>query len=85
MATFTRRHPLLGYYVLTFALSWGGFLLMVGPTSLTNTNWQAEAKFLYAIMVMLAGPSVAGLLLTGLVDGRAGYRDLFLRFCKWAG
>jgi len=83
MATFIRRRPLLAYYVLTFALSWGGFLLMVGPSSLANPNWQAEGKFLSAIMVMLAGPSIAGLLLTGLVDGRAGYRDLFLRLCKW--
>ena len=83
MATFIRRHPLLAYYVLTFALSWGGFLLVVGPSSLVNTNWQADGKFLSAIMVMLAGPSIAGLLLTGLVDGRAGYRDLFLRLGKW--
>ena len=82
MATLIRRHPLLAYYVLTFALSWGGFVLLVGPSSLVNTNWQAEGKFLSAVMVMLAGPSIAGLLLTGLVDGRAGYRDLFLRLRK---
>ena len=83
MATLIRKNPLLAYYVLTFALSWGGFLLVVGPSSLVNTNWQAEGKFLSAIMVMLAGPSIAGLLLTGLVDGRAGYRDLFVRLRKW--
>jgi pimeloyl-ACP methyl ester carboxylesterase/membrane protease YdiL (CAAX protease family) len=83
MATLVRRHPLLAYYVLTFALSWGGFLLVVGPSSLLNTNWQAEGKFLSAIMVMLAGPGLAGLLLTGLVDGRAGYRDLSLRLRTW--
>ena len=83
MATLIRRHPLLAYYVLTFALSWGGFVLVVGPSSLVNTSWQAEGKFLSAVMVMLAGPSIAGLLLTGLVDGRAGYLELFLRLRKW--
>jgi pimeloyl-ACP methyl ester carboxylesterase/membrane protease YdiL (CAAX protease family) len=83
VSTLSRRHPLLAYYILTFALSWGGFVLAVGPSSLVNTNWQAEGKFLSAVMVMLAGPSIAGLLLTGLVDGRAGYLDLFLRFRKW--
>lgn len=83
MAILIRRHPLLAYYVLTFALSWGGFVLVVGPGSLANTNWQAEGKFLAAVMVMLAGPSIAGLLLTGLVDGRAGCRALFLRLRKW--
>jgi hypothetical protein len=83
MATLIRRHPLLAYYFLTFAFSWGGFVLVVGPAALLNTNWQAEGKFLGAVMTMLAGPSIAGLLLTGLVDGRAGYRDLLLRLRKW--
>lgn len=83
MATLIKRHPLVAYYLLTFALSWGGFLIVVGPRSLVNTNWQAEGAFLSAIMVMLAGPSLAGLLLTGLVDGREGYRDLFSRLRKW--
>jgi len=83
MATLIRKHPIFAYYVLTFALSWGGFILLVGPGSLVNTNWQAEGKFLSAVLAMLAGPAVAGLLLTGLVDGRAGYRDLFSRLCKW--
>ena len=32
---------------------------------------------------MLAGPSVAGLLLTGLVDGRAGFRELLSRLLRW--
>jgi len=83
MAALIKKHPLLAYYLLTFALSWSGFVLVVGPESLVNTNWQAEEAFLSAIMVMLAGPSIAGLLLTGLVDGRAGYRDLFSRLRKW--
>src|SRR5689334_12329543 len=78
-----RRYPLLSYYVLTFALSWGGFVWTVGPASLINTNWQAQGSFLAAVLAMLAGPSIAGLLLTGLVDGRAGYRDLFRRLRKW--
>ena len=32
---------------------------------------------------MLAGPSVAGILLTGLVDGRAGLRELLSRLLRW--
>lgn len=83
MAALIKRHPLLAYYVLTFAISWGGFVLAVGPGSLVSTDWQAEGKFLSAVIVMLAGPSVAGLLLTGLVDGRAGYRDLIGRLVTW--
>ena len=83
MVTFLKKHPLLAYCLLTFAISWGGFLLVVGPGSLVNTNWQAEGAFLSAVMAMLAGPSIAGLLLTCLVDGRAGYRELFSRLRTW--
>ena len=83
MLTLLQKHPLRAYYLLAFAISWGGFLLVVGPGSLLNTNWQTQGSFLPAVMVMLAGPSIAGLLLTGLVDGRAGYRDLFLRLRTW--
>jgi len=83
MATLVKKHPLLVYYLLTFAISWGGFVIAVGPGSLVNANWQAEGAFMAAVMVMLAGPSIAGLLLTGLVDGRAGFRDVFSRLRKW--
>jgi mono/diheme cytochrome c family protein len=61
METLIRKRPLLAYYALTFAFSWGGFLLVVGAGSLVNTNWQAEGKFLAAVLVMLAGnPPVTG-------------------------
>src|SRR5262245_5982760 len=83
MATFIKRHALLAYYLLTFAISWGGFVLVVGPRSLVTTNWLAGGSFLVAVMAMLAGPSLSGLVMTGLVDGRAGYRALFMRLRKW--
>lgn len=35
------------------------------------------------VAVMIVGPSFAGLLLAGLVYGRAGLRDLLSRLLKW--
>jgi CAAX protease family protein len=32
---------------------------------------------------VLVGPSVSGILLTGLLHGRAGFRDLFIRMRRW--
>jgi membrane protease YdiL (CAAX protease family) len=35
------------------------------------------------MLAWFAGPSVASLVLTGLVSGRAGYRDLLARLLRW--
>jgi membrane protease YdiL (CAAX protease family) len=81
---FIKRHPVLTYYVLTFAISWGGVLLFIGgPGGIPATPEQYERLFPLAIPVMLVGPTVAGLLLTGLVSGRAGFRNLLSRLLKW--
>ena len=81
--TFIKRHPVLTYYVLTFAISWGGFLLVGGPGLFSGTSWQSDPLFMFAILVMVVGPSIASILLTGLVDGRAGYRGLLSRMLRW--
>jgi membrane protease YdiL (CAAX protease family) len=80
---FIERHSVPTYYALTFAISWGGFLLVGGPGLFSGTNWQTDPLFPLAVLAMLAGPSVAGVLLTGLIDGRAGFRELLSRFLRW--
>jgi uncharacterized protein len=80
---FIKRHPLLTYFALTFAISWGGFLLVGAPGIFAGTNWQTDPLFPFAVLAKLAGPPVAGLLLTGLLSGRAGLRELLSRLLKW--
>ncbi|RIK34390.1 MAG: hypothetical protein DCC55_33155 [Chloroflexi bacterium] len=82
---FIQRHPVLTYYVLTFAISWGGMLAVVGVGAggFSITPEQLQALIPYAVPAMLVGPAVAGLLLTGLVDGRAGLREFSSRLLKW--
>jgi hypothetical protein len=81
--TFIKRHPLLTYFTLAFAISWGGVLIIVGPSRIPGTTEQIEMLFPLAILVMLPGPSVAGILLTGLVHGRAGLREFRSRLLRW--
>ena len=83
ITTFIAKRPLLSYYVLTFAISWGGFVVAVGPGGFGSSNWEGEGTFLAAVMAMLAGPTIAGLLLTSVLDGRAGLRDLISRLLRW--
>ena len=78
------RHPVATYFVLTFAISWGGVLLVIGgPSGMTGTKAQDNPLFPFAVLAMLAGPSVTGLLLTALIDGRPGLRECRSRLLTW--
>ena len=80
---FIKRHALFSYYALTFAISWGAVLGMMGLTGMPTTKAQIEALLPVAILAMLLGPSASGLLLIGLVDGKAGYHELRARLGRW--
>lgn len=81
--TFIKQHAALIYYALVFAISWGGVLIVVGPAGLPGTKAQYDALLPAAILAMLAGPSLAGLLLTSLVYEKAGLRDFLARLLRW--
>jgi membrane protease YdiL (CAAX protease family) len=79
-----KNHPLLTCYILTFAISWGGILLIIGgPRDIPGTPDQFQRLLPSLIPMMLVGPTAAGLLLTGLVYGRAGLREILSRLCRW--
>lgn len=82
--SFIKKHPVLTYFVLTFALSWSGILLVIGgPGKILVTPEQTEKLFPTALVVMFMGPCIAGILLTGLVHGRAGFHELLSRLIRW--
>ena len=84
MKAFITRCPAATYFALTFAISWGGVLLVIGgPGKIPGTTEQAERLLPFVVLAMLPGPAVAGLLLTGLVHGKAGLRDLLSRMLRW--
>jgi membrane protease YdiL (CAAX protease family) len=80
---FVKRHPLLSYFALTFAISWGGVLMVVVPSGIPATKEQTEMLLPFVYLAMLAGPSVAGILLTGFLYGRMGLRELLSRLFRW--
>ena len=81
---FIRSHPLLSFYALVFALGWGGILILAGgPGGIPTNGEQFEMLMPWLMVVWLAGPSVAGILLTGLVYGREGFRNLLTRMARW--
>jgi hypothetical protein len=68
----------LSYVALAFTISWGGVLLAVGSGGFPGTVEQFEARLVHAVLAMLAGPSVAGLVAVAMADGRAGLHDLLI-------
>jgi len=76
---FIKQHPVVTYYFVTFLISWGGLVMILGGRISSLT----DAPFLPLYFVSVAGPSITGVLLTGLYDGTKGYREFFSRLIKW--
>ncbi|HYN06078.1 MAG TPA: hypothetical protein VES67_01685, partial [Vicinamibacterales bacterium] len=65
-------------------ISWGGALLAIGGSGgMSGTTPASDPRFPFAGLTMLAGPSVAGILLTSLVHGKAGLRAFRSRLLEW--
>lgn len=79
MNVFIRNHPVATYFALTFVISWGAILILAGPNGLPVAADQAVVLG----MVLLLGPSVAGILLTALTSGSPGFRTLLSHLLRW--
>jgi hypothetical protein len=42
ITAFIKRHPVLTFYILAFAISWGGILILVGPGGFPSTAEQVD-------------------------------------------
>lgn len=81
---FVTRHQAPVYFAVTFAISWGAALAAIGGSGgMRGTTPASDPRFAYALMAMLAGPSVTGLVLTVLVHGRTGLREFRSRLLEW--
>jgi membrane protease YdiL (CAAX protease family) len=81
--TFVTRHPVLTYFVLTFLISWGGILVVLGPGTFAGATEPTDVQLPSVYPAMFAGPAVAGLLLTGVASRKAGFHDLLSRLLTW--
>src|SRR5262249_58934473 len=68
-----KRHPVPAYFVLAYALSWACWI----PLAIART-W---ASFPFIVFAVLGSgvPSLLGILLTALLSGKSGLKELFGR------
>ncbi|UCE11005.1 MAG: CPBP family intramembrane metalloprotease [Candidatus Thorarchaeota archaeon] len=77
-----RRHPVVYYTLVAYLIPWIGSFLIAGPKLLSG-EIVTLLDGLYMWLTMLAGPSVAGISVTYIVDGKDGLTNLFSRMKRW--
>lgn len=77
--TWLARRPLVGYFMLAYALSWAVEL----PLAASAQGWTAW-RIPFALHYLAAyGPLLAAILMTRLTEGPAGLRALGARMVRW--
>ena len=73
MRSVFRSHPAASYFVLAFAISWGGILVVIRGGAIPAPAEEAHRLFVAVYLAMLAGPSIAGIAMTAITAaGSAG-------------
>src|SRR5207245_9310092 len=67
-----RRHPLISFFVMAYAISWTYVIVFLVVWPLPDTIGTDTPELL--------GPVVAGFVMTAVMSGRAGVRQLLRRF-----
>ena len=80
--SFAKRHSLVIYFALAFAIAWIGSFVLVGPKFLAGETIVFDDVGKMAIMALIA-PFTAGLLMTYLADGKLGLKEMFVKMKKY--
>ena len=80
------RHPLISFFVMAYAFSWivwSPWVLSEEGVGLLPFELGGAASGLLNAAAILAGPTLAGLIMTGITEGREGIRRLLHRIVLW--
>lgn len=77
-----RSRPVASYFFLVFLISWGGSILGGGAYLLQRKAITLKDTLPMGV-AMIGAPTLVGITMTYICDGRQGLRDLFARLTKW--
>ncbi len=78
-----KKHLLLMFLILTFVISWGGILRVIGMDGLLSARKISADALPCVYLATFLVLSTACLLLTGLFEGKSGFRGLLARLTRW--
>jgi membrane protease YdiL (CAAX protease family) len=74
LAALMRRHPVMAFFALAYGISWAMLLALYGLLGLPAA---------LVILLQTLGPTIAALVMAGVLDGPAGRRRLIARVRIW--
>jgi membrane protease YdiL (CAAX protease family) len=80
---FAKQNSIIIYFLLAFSFSWGLVGILAGPGNIPINPEKSQELLPLLYLSMLVGPSFAGVLMIGLIEGKNGYRRLLSGFLKW--
>src|SRR2546430_13835013 len=83
-APLLRRHPLVTFFMLAYALTWIPVALVLVATQLGVLPANSPAVSITSRLISF-GPAIAALIATAAVSGRAGVGQLLRRLGQWRG
>lgn len=75
--------PVISYFVLTFAVSWSGIIVISFFTGMPAPGKVFESIAPVAMLPLVLGPAIVALLFTGIIYGKKGIKILWLRIIKF--
>jgi membrane protease YdiL (CAAX protease family) len=80
--SFIQRHSIATYFVLAYGISWSCILVVAALKGFRPDAIELQDGILM-FLAMLVGPSLAGITMTAVLEGRSGLRSLVSRMGRW--
>ena len=76
------KYAVLLFFFLTILITWGGIFSVIGLGGILGKEPIPDESMPILYLATLLGPSLAGILMTAVADGKQGFRSLAVRMFK---